>query len=125
MGSTVRAVVVTADLDRMLAFYAGVFGAEEVERVPAEGPPFYLGLRIGDSDLGLVADPAVGTGSAGRMLLSIDVADVDGLLGRVAGLGGAVPGPPNDMPWGQRVAHVQDPDGNTVNLTQDLPGRSG
>jgi predicted enzyme related to lactoylglutathione lyase len=125
MGSTVRAVVVTADLDRLLAFYAGVFGAEEVERVPAEGPAFYLGLRIGDSDLGLVADPAVGTGSAGRMLLSIDVADVDGLLGRVTGLGGVVPGPPDDMPWGQRVAHVLDPDGNTVNLTQDLPGRPG
>jgi predicted enzyme related to lactoylglutathione lyase len=125
MGSTVRAVVVTADLDRLLAFYAGVCGAEEVERVPAEGPPFSLGLRIGDSDLGLVADPSVGTGGPGRILLSIDVADVDGRLERVTELGGAVQGPPNDMPWGQRVAHVHDPDGNTINLTQDLPGRPG
>jgi uncharacterized glyoxalase superfamily protein PhnB len=33
-----------------------------------------------------------------------------------------VQGPPNDMAWGQRVAHVQDPDGTTVNLTQDLAG---
>ena len=30
------------------------------------------------------------------------------------------PGPPNDMPWGQRVAHIQDPDGNTVNLTEPI-----
>jgi predicted enzyme related to lactoylglutathione lyase len=125
MGSTVRAVLVTADLERLLAFYTGVLGAEEVERVPAEGTPFYLGLRIGDSALGLVADPAVGTGSPGRILLSIDVADVDGLLPRVTALGGAVQGPPNDMPWGQRVAHVHDPDGNTVNLTQDVPGPPG
>ena len=26
----------------------------------------------------------------------------------------------NDMPWGQRVAHIKDPDGNVVNLTQQL-----
>jgi len=26
----------------------------------------------------------------------------------------------NDMPWGQRVAHIQDPDGNTVNLTEPI-----
>jgi predicted enzyme related to lactoylglutathione lyase len=24
------------------------------------------------------------------------------------------------MPWGQRVAHILDPDGNTVNLTEPL-----
>jgi hypothetical protein len=24
------------------------------------------------------------------------------------------------MPWGQRVAHIKDPDGNVVNLTQQL-----
>jgi predicted enzyme related to lactoylglutathione lyase len=54
------------------------------------------------------------------MLISIDVKDVDGLLGQVEALGGRVLGPPNDMPWGQRVAHVQDPDGNAVNLTQNL-----
>ncbi len=35
-------------------------------------------------------------------------------------LGGRVLGPPNEMPWGQRVAHVLDPDGNTVNLTEPI-----
>ena len=120
MGSTVRAIVVTADLDRLLAFYGGLLGAVEVERVPAEGPPFYVGLRIGDSDLGFVSDPSAPAGP-GRILLSIAVPDVDALLERVSALGGQVPGVPNDMPWGQRVAHVQDPDGTPVNLTQDLP----
>jgi hypothetical protein len=24
------------------------------------------------------------------------------------------------MPWGQRVAHISDPDGNDVNLTQPI-----
>jgi predicted enzyme related to lactoylglutathione lyase len=52
------------------------------------------------------------------MLLSAEVADVDACLLQVEGFGGRVLGPPNDMPWGERVAHVEDPDGNTVNLTQ-------
>jgi uncharacterized glyoxalase superfamily protein PhnB len=42
------------------------------------------------------------------------------LLDRVAGLGVRVQGPLNDMPWGQRVAHIADPDGSVVNLTQAL-----
>ena len=27
------------------------------------------------------------------------------------------------MPWGQRIAHIKDPDGNAVNLTQQLQVR--
>jgi predicted enzyme related to lactoylglutathione lyase len=42
---------------------------------------------------------------------------VDAALARVAFLGGRAPSPATDMPWGQRVAHVRDPDGNAVNLT--------
>ena len=53
-------------------------------------------------------------------LLSVDVPDVDSLLERVEALGGEVHGPPNNMPWGQRVAHIADPNGNTVNLTQPI-----
>jgi predicted enzyme related to lactoylglutathione lyase len=52
------------------------------------------------------------------MALSFEVDDVDALLDKVTELGGTVDGPPNDMPWGQRVAHVHDPDGNQLNLTR-------
>ena len=120
MPSTIRPVIVTPDLDRLVTFYSGLLGASEIERFPAEGPPFYLGLRAGDSELGLVANPDIALDGAGRMLLSLEVADVDALLPRVEQLGGRVKGPSNDMPWGQRVAHVSDPDGNSVNLTQVL-----
>jgi hypothetical protein len=60
------------------------------------------------ADLGLLADASVDTGTPQRMLLSIDVHDVDGLLGvngllgQVTALGGQVDGPANDMPWGRR-----------------------
>jgi predicted enzyme related to lactoylglutathione lyase len=94
--------------------------AEERFRYPAEGAAFYVGLRLGDSELGLSADADVRPGGPGRMLLSIEVPDVDPLLPKVGELGGTAPGPANDMPWGQRIAHIKDPDGNVVNLTQQL-----
>ena len=119
MPSTIQPIISTADVDRFSAFYAGVADARVTHRTP-EGPVFYLGLRIGDSDLGLVADTAVDGAPAGRVILSIEVPDVAAALPEVERLGGTLTGGPNDMPWGQRVAHTTDPDGNTVNLTQRL-----
>jgi predicted enzyme related to lactoylglutathione lyase len=104
----------------MVRFYTDLFGARETSRVPEEGPIFYLGLQVGDTTLGLVSNPEVHEGGAARILLSVGVDDVDASLERVESAGGAVKGPPNDMPWGQRVAHISDPDGNPVNLTQDI-----
>jgi predicted enzyme related to lactoylglutathione lyase len=118
--STIRPVIVTPDLDRLVTFYTSLFGAAEVMRFPEDGPLFYVGLRLADSELGLAADAGVSLDTPGRMLLSIEVPDVDALLPGVEELGGSVQGPPNDMPWGQRVAHVSDPDGNVVNLTATL-----
>ncbi|MGW1373750.1 VOC family protein [Streptomyces sp. NPDC002446] len=118
--AAIQPVIVTPDLDRLRAFYGGLLGAEEFTRVPEEGPVFYVGLRLGGSELGLVADKDAKTGTPTRILLSFAVKDVDRLLDRVVPLGGTVRGPANDMPWGQRVAHIQDPDGNAVNLTQPV-----
>ncbi|MGW5389731.1 VOC family protein [Streptomyces koyangensis] len=121
--STIQPVIMTANQEVLVGFYTKLFGAEETFRVPAEGPAFYLGLRIGDTDLGLVAETTPGTGAAPRILLSVAVEDVDETLARVEALGGSVRGGSNDMPWGQRVAHIQDPDGNPVNLTQPIPAQ--
>ena len=120
MPTTIRPLIVTPDLDRLLTFYRGLLGAEEIMRFPEEGPLFYVGLRAGDSELGLAANGDVALDGPGRMLLDLTVADVDALLPRVEELGGGVRGPANDMPWGARVAHVTDPDGNSINLTQIL-----
>ena len=117
---TVRPIRVTNDLDRLLGFYTGLLGATENLRFPDDGPTFYVGLTLGDSELGISTDAGVQPGSPGRMLLSIEVPDVDALLGRVESLGGTSTSGANDMPWGQRVAHIADPDGNVVNLTQTL-----
>ena len=121
MPATIQPILVTADLDRLLGFYTGLFGAAEATRYPADGPVFYLQLRIGNSELGLVTEgPDAVAGTPQRFALSVDVADVAAALEQVEALGGQVQGPPNDMPWGQRVAHIKDPDGNAINLTQQL-----
>ena len=120
MPSSIRPIIASTDLERLRSFYTGLFGAQEVMRFPEDGPVFYLGLAWGDAELGLAANSDVAPGGPGRVLLSIEVADVDALLPRVAELGGSPGGGSNDMPWGQRVAHIQDPDGNAVNLTQQL-----
>lgn len=120
MTSTVQPVIMTADLDRLLAFYTGLLGATQTSRIPDEGPAFYVGLQADNSELGLVADAEGAAAAGSRILLSIAVSDVDSLLEQVKVLGGTVHGQPNNMPWGQRVAHVADPDGNAVNLTQPI-----
>ena len=53
--STVQSVILTADQKALADSYTQLCDAEEIFRVPEEGPVFYLGLRIGDTDLGLVA----------------------------------------------------------------------
>jgi len=122
MTSNVTAVVpllCTADLARLRAFYTEVFGAEQVLRVPAEGDEFFVDLRIGDAVVGIVAQPNAAA-SPGRIVLTVFVSNVDDLLPAVESAGGTVLGPASDMPWGHRVAHVTDADGNTLNLTQVL-----
>ncbi|MGH3862657.1 VOC family protein [Actinokineospora sp.] len=113
-------MITTPDLPRLRAFYERLFGAVEVRRFPDDGPVFFIGMKLGDSELGLVAKDTADLSAPQRMLLSVAVDDVDLLLDQVEAAGGSVLGPSNDMPWGQRVAHVHDPDGNKVNLTQDL-----
>ena len=83
MPSTIQPVLLTPDIERLLAFYSGLLGAQVAMR-------------------------------------GIGGASLDEVLARVEGLGGRVLAEPNDMPWGQRVAHVLDPDGNAVNLASPV-----
>ena len=123
--TTIQPFISTPDLPRLRVFYEGMFGATELERTPADGPPFFVVLTVGDSRLGLVSEADTRPGRDGqRTALSFAVDDVDALLPRVTELGGTVLAPPHDMPWGQRVGHVFDPDGNLVNLTAPVRGQA-
>ncbi|GAA0828307.1 VOC family protein [Streptosporangium amethystogenes subsp. fukuiense] len=123
--TTVQPIITTSDLARMRTFYERLLGAVETSRFPDDGPTFFVNLKLGDSEVGLVNEAATDLSAPQRILLSVRVDDVDGLLEQVGAAGGRVLGPSNDMPWGERVAHIHDPDGNMVNLTQQLQGHTG
>ncbi len=118
--TSIQPIVSTPDLKRLRTFYEKVLGAKQTMRVPEEGPEFFVQMQIGETTLGIVHEADTQIGAPVRVILSAEVDDVDALLPVVESVGGTVPGQPNDMPWGQRVAHVLDPDGNMLNLSEWL-----
>ena len=118
--SAIEPALSTSDLERLSAFYAEVFGAEETMRVPGRKGPFFVTLGFGDATLTLVDHKSGAQAAPGRVVLAVFVENVDDLLPRVKAAGGKLHGKAKDMPWGHRVAHVDDPDGNPINLTQRL-----
>ncbi len=115
-----------ASLERALGFYAGLLGGRERYRFPAEGPPAFVTLGFGETEVGLGAlgdgpplhgrplRPAAGH----RIELCGYVDDLDATLERARAAGVPVLLPPTAQPWGERIAYLEDPDGNLVMLTQ-------
>jgi lactoylglutathione lyase len=104
------------------AFYERLGFARQVQNPPT-GEPTYVGLRRGSAELGIVSvswpedqyGAAPGDTNAGfEMFVFVD--DVDGTVQQLHSAGTPVLREPVDMPWGERVAHVADPDGNPVAL---------
>ena len=56
MPATLQPVIVPPSLPLLLAFYKALLGAVEISRMPEDGPAFYVGLQIGNAELGVVAD---------------------------------------------------------------------
>lgn len=54
----------------------------------------------------------------------IYMAEVDRVVEQLRGGGTPILREPADMPWGERVAYVADPDGNPVALALTPPGAS-
>jgi len=114
-----------ADLERSLALYRDLLGGVETYRFPPEGEPGYIALDIGASHIGLGAmsgppihgrpqRPATGH----RIELCVYVPDVDDVFARTRDAGFEAVAEPADMPWGERVAWIADPDGNLLMLTR-------
>ncbi|AUX45183.1 glyoxalase/bleomycin resistance protein/dioxygenase [Sorangium cellulosum] len=116
----------TESLGRALDFYEGLLGGVQTFRFPEQGPPSFVALRLGESELGL---GAIGSGPAlhgqplrpaqgHRIELCVYVDDVDATVERLRAAAVPVVLEPVDQPWGERVAYVSDPDGNLVMLTR-------
>jgi lactoylglutathione lyase len=116
-------VVFAADVLASVAFYE-LLGFERHFQLPPSGEPGYVGLRRGVYEVAVVAEgwpgerygASVGDGVRFEMFVYVD--DLDPLVERFRAGGGRVLRDPADMPWGERVAYVADPDGNPVGLAQ-------
>lgn len=118
-------VLVVEDLDRALAFYTGVLGLPLKHRSDP-----YAQIRAGDTRLGLYrrdamartlgADLRAPARDAPAFELGFKVDDADTAWRALVERGAEPVVPPTDRPWGQRTAYLRDPDGNLVELAQDL-----
>lgn len=116
-----------ADLGRSLAFYGDLLGGVEKYRFPEDGDPAFVALTIGESSEiglgGIATEPLHGRpqrpATGHRIELCVYVDDVDATYAQADAAGFATVTGPADMPWGERVAWITDPDGNLVMLTQE------
>lgn len=107
-------ILTTSDLPRALAFYRDLLGGEVTYQFPAEGAPAYVSVRIGDSELGLGQQEEPGELVNNRIVLWVYADDCDAAVATLRDAGVPVVREPADQPWGERVAMVEDPDGNPV-----------
>jgi uncharacterized glyoxalase superfamily protein PhnB len=121
-------IIACRDLSGTTRWYRSVFEAEPSYQFPEEGDPVYLTLRVGDSTIAL----ADGTGpnaygsaafpSTGHPVdLCVYVDDLDATLATGAGDGGDLVIPAADMPWGERVGWLRDPEGVMLLVIQGDP----
>lgn len=110
-------------------FYKGAFGAEEVCRMPWNGPGGgvkvgHAELRIGDSRLYLADEfPEYGsTGPNGHSPVTIHlyVTDADAAFARAVEAGATVTMPPADVFWGDRYGKLVDPFGHHWSIAEHL-----
>ena len=104
-------IVTVPDLSAVLTFYRDRLGFTEAYRVPEEGDPVFVTLRLGSSELGLGAGPAQPlTGYT----LCVYADDCDAAVDALRAAGTPVLTEPADQAWGERSAEVSDPAGNRV-----------
>ncbi len=123
-------VVFAQQVTTTAAFYERL-GFQRHFQLPPEGEPGYVGLRRGAFEVAVVsaewpAQQYAGVVADGvRFEMFVYVDELDDLVDTLRGGGTQVLREPTDMPWGERVAYVTDPDGNPVALArspQPAPG---
>ena len=115
----------TRDVQASAAFYEQLLGFARQYQFPPDGDdPGYVSLRRDESDLGIVHESSpreligVSMGDGPRFELFVYVDDVDESVERMRDASVTILREPEDMPWGERVAFVADPDGNPVTLAE-------
>lgn len=110
-------ILLSRDLPRLVSFYEHALHGRVDYRFGSADADDYVSLTVGEASLGIGRDPVAPAAVTGdRIALWFYVDDVEAAYRRWMAAGGDTVQPPGDMPWGERVAQVRDPDGNLVNL---------
>jgi len=111
-----------SDLQRSIAFYRDVLGFVVGEEWRANGALQGCEMRAGkvlfmlmQDDFAKGRDRQKGIGT--RLYVST-AQDIDRLAAEIKARGGILDQEPTDMPWGQRVFMISDPDGFKLTIAQ-------
>jgi lactoylglutathione lyase len=125
MERTLFPILYARDLPRLIRFYREVLGMSEAFRYPPEGDPAFVTLKHGSAEIGLgtyqptpglEGRPLIEPGPGRGFELCIYVLDVDETVAIAERAGVRTLVAPVEQPWGERLAYIQDPEGNTVML---------
>ena len=123
---TLRAfpVVYASDVEAVASFW-GLLGFRRHVQLPPEGEPGYVGLtREGAGELAVTHQQwafdryRLSPGSGPRFEMYVYVDDLEAMLAQLIDANVMVLCEAEDMPWGERIATVADPEGNPVALCQ-------
>jgi lactoylglutathione lyase len=118
-------VVYSSDVERTAQFWE-LLGFRRHYQLPAGGAPGYVGLRSDDSAAELAVTDArwavdrygLSIGDGPRFEMYIYVGNLDVVVKQLADADVPILRQPEDMPWGERIATVADPEGNPVAICQ-------
>ncbi|MBV9384655.1 MAG: VOC family protein [Streptosporangiaceae bacterium] len=115
----VQCRIITADVERMAAFYAALVRAD----VPLN--EYYVEVPAGAASVGFSrrrfagfrADESVDSvRTHGQVILDFHAEDTDAHYPRIAAMGVGWVMPPKTQPWGSRSMIFRDPEGHLVNV---------
>ena len=100
---------------KLIDFLKSALGAEEVMRMPGpDGTVMHAEVSIGNSRL-MLGEP-MQQSQPNTSAFYVYVSDVDSMYKRATGAGAKSVSPPTDQFWGDRMATVSDPFGNSWSL---------
>ena len=121
-------IIYARDVEAAATFYETLDFTRHFQ-LPDDGPAGYVGLTRDASELAIVAEQwpndhyGIPRGSGPTFEMFIYVDDADETFAELQDRGATVIHAPEDMPWGERVGFVRDPDGNPVAIaTAPQPG---
>ncbi|MGZ4383793.1 MAG: VOC family protein [Gaiellaceae bacterium] len=115
-------IVYVRDMRAALAFYCDLLGfAETYRNPPGSETPAFVSLKLDETTKLALAEHGVPEQMLGqrpgegiRFELWLYADDVDAEVERLRAHGVPVLRQPESMPWGERLAYVEDPDGNPI-----------